>query len=416
MEAQPCPECGHELPVHERLSTWCDRCSWNLRPVDPEPPKGRLARAYAAAGVRLGARLVRELRDAESLKPRLTANLLAAYAIAVLVLAFWLALVIGGVALALSGNPVAIAAAVVMGGLAVLMRPRPVELPEEAEDVEPDRAPRLHALVSEVAGAIGAPAPRRLRVDHDYNAYWTLAGWRRERVLTLGLPLLTALDPAERVALVAHELGHGRNGDARRGLVVGTALHSLVGLLEALVPDHGESGWGPIGALVDGVLWLLTRPVVALLYLEYTLLMRDSQRAESLADELAARAAGTGAAAGLLEKLLLEPVWYGLVRTAAVRRESDGDLFEALREAVAGVPERERERRRRVARLEDMRLDISHPPTYARLDLLHARPPRSPSVALSAFESDRIDDELRELRPRLTATALDESAGALYSG
>lgn len=101
-----------------------------------------------------------------------------------------------------------------------------------------------------------------------------------------------------------------------------------------------------------------------------------------------------------------------MARGAAVRREA-GNVFKRLRTALEDVPERERERRRRVARLDDMRLDITHPPTAARIDLLLARPPRQPTVALDEPRSDRIDDELR---PQIAAAAVEASEGELYTG
>ena len=86
-------------------------------------------------------------------------------------------------------------------------------------------------------------------VDVDWNAAWTLAGWRRRRVLVLGLPMLAALGPQQRVALIAHELGHDRNGDVIRGLFVGSAVNGLRALSWLLHPSHG-SGFN------EGAEWL----------------------------------------------------------------------------------------------------------------------------------------------------------------
>ncbi|MDX6555661.1 MAG: hypothetical protein QOD86_1856 [Miltoncostaeaceae bacterium] len=413
---QPCPRCGQELPVDERLSTWCDACGWNLAPPDDTIRSGRLERAYRAAGNRLGRALVRELRETEALEPRTTPSLLAAYAIAVAIHLLVLSMAVGAVVLLVVGlpNPFAALGALLFGGLAFLMRPRFGEMPEGIVVTERD-APRLTALVREVADALGMPPPARVVIDHEFNGGWALVGLRREPVMLLGLPLLTALEPQERVALIGHEIGHGRNGDARRGLVIGTAVDALLTLRWMLEPDRGESGYGAAGSLADAAMWVLSRPVVGLLYLEYHLLMRESQRAEFLADDLGARVAGTPAALSIEEKLLLTPLWSAVVRGATVRRE-DVDLFARLREAFENVPERERERRRRVARLEDTRLDLTHPPSGARIELLEARPPRPEVITLSAYDSAAIDEELRPLRPALAATALDESAGLLYTG
>ncbi|MBP7588889.1 MAG: M48 family metallopeptidase [Thermoanaerobaculia bacterium] len=78
-------------------------------------------------------------------------------------------------------------------------------------------APALHDLVQEIAKAIGAPRPREIRVDLQANASaalrrgaWSL--FRRDLVLTVGLPLAAGLDSrqlAGRLSQVgALELGH----------------------------------------------------------------------------------------------------------------------------------------------------------------------------------------------------------------
>ena len=59
-------------------------------------------------------------------------------------------------------------------------------------------------------------------------------------MLRLGVPLLTILDGQEVVALVGHELAHQVNGDATRGLVVGTALETLRRWYYAFTPGPLE--------------------------------------------------------------------------------------------------------------------------------------------------------------------------------
>ena len=183
-----------------------------------------------------------------------------------------------------------------------------------------------------------------------------MLGWRRRRVLTLGLPLFSALEPQERVALIAHELAHGRNGDSSRGLLVGSSLGGLVELYGLVAPDSAEArGWelGGFDGVLNAVFWLLSRPVYLLLLLQLHLLARDSQRAEYLADALAARVAGTPAEISLHEKLLLDSTFRSVIQRGAYGgRATERDAFEELVAAFAAVPERERERRRRVARLE----------------------------------------------------------------
>jgi hypothetical protein len=55
-------------------------------------------------------------------------------------------------------------------------------------------------------GSTASRSPHKIVVDAAFNAYWTVVGVRRTRVLALGLPLLYALDHEQLVALVAHEV------------------------------------------------------------------------------------------------------------------------------------------------------------------------------------------------------------------
>jgi Zn-dependent protease with chaperone function len=293
------------------------------------------------------------------------------------------------------------------------MRPRLGSLPDE-ELVRRDEAPALYGLADEVADALGTPRVDAIAIDHTFNASWSIVGLRRRRLLTLGLPLLAALQPAERVAVIAHELAHGRNGDATRGLLVGSSIRGL-GQLYLLLSPHDEDG--VIAWVLTRMYWLLSRPVLALLLLQLHLALRDAQRAEYLADAMAAEVAGTDALIGTHEKLLLEPLLYAAVGTAARAAPAERlDAFDELSAAIANVPARERERRRRIARLEEARLDDTHPPTARRIELLERRPEHAGLVLAGEERATAIDQELRGRRRALQARLVDDFRDALYYG
>lgn len=360
------------------------------------------------------------LLASERLEPRLTPARLAAYAIAVLVYALTIGLFVGGIALAVFAAPnvFALIAAVVMVGAAFLMRPRLGKVPEE-NTVLRTESPALYRLVDEVAEALETPTVDLIVIDHDYNASWAVLGLRRQRVLTLGLPLLCALEPQERVALVAHELAHGRNGDSSRGLVVGTAVGGLAELYYLIAPESGDvpREWelGAFERIVNAFFYVLSRPVYGLLMLELHLLLRDAQRAEFLADALAARVAGTAAEISSHEKLFLDSTFRSVIQSAAHDR-GRSDPFAEFEARVASVPERERKRRRRVARLEGARLSSTHPPSAQRIQLLEGRPPIEPQVVLDATASGAIDLELNVRRDALQRTLIEEYRDSLYYG
>jgi Zn-dependent protease with chaperone function len=410
------------VPVLSGYPDWCDRCGWNLKaPTTLEPPAGRFTRLARALGRRSGERLARELLRAPELEPRWTPSRIAAYAIAIAVHLFTLALIAAGVAAIVVDFPnvLGILIGATLLGLGLVMRPRLDKLtPHQGHPVD---SPMLRALAADVAVALDRDPPDVILIDAEWNASWRVVGLRRRRVLTLGLPLLVALEPQERVALIAHELGHDRNGDARRGLIVGSAVLGLDRLADLLEPAPAwdsdflaEAELGPIGWLSAGIMWILSRPVDAVLWLEARLLLRDMQRAEYLADALAARVAGTKATAALLEWFLMWSVFDLVVQQAG--NDGAGDVLDRLRLSLELVPDRERERRRRAARLVDARLAATHPPTGMRVELIEGREAVAPRIVLNWAQSQRIDTELEPVAARVDHELLDAHRGRLYTG
>jgi heat shock protein HtpX len=112
------------------------------------------------------------------------------------------------------------------------------------------------------------------------------------------------------------------------------------------------------------------------------------------------------------EKLLLRSVY----ETVAIRtsREEGSDLFQQLRQAIDGVPQRERERRRRTARLERLQLTTTHPPTARRIELIEARPREPGRVFLDEERSAKIDRELAPAWLASGARIADDSRAAMY--
>ena len=209
--------------------------------------------------------------------------------------------------------------------------------------------------------------------------------------------------------MTAHELAHARNGDAGRGLVVGSAVGGLGALYAFLSPRGGvvSDEVGVVDSVVNGLFWVLRLPAHAVLSLELHLLLRDSRRAEYYADALAARVAGTDAVVSLHETLLLTPLVDGVTRRHAIAERDSASIFDEIARVVRVVPERERERRRRAARLEDARLDVTHPPTGLRIALLEERPPAAPRVVLAATDAAAVGLELEPFRQSLAAQLLE---------
>ena len=419
MSERACPECGATIPVTTGYADWCADCGWNLARAARALGRERQVRAARRApGRRSGERLARELRAADELRPRLTAAKALAYALAAGVHLFTLALAGLGLAAIVVEfpNPISIAIGLAMLCVAAFMRPRVPRMPEGTV-LEPTDTPTLHALAGDVASTLERPAPDAIVADTRWNASWALAGWRRRRVLVVGIPVLAALEPQERVAMIAHEVGHDRNGDVSRGVFIGSAVNGLDTLSDVLRPPRHPGGisLGLFESITGGLMWVLTRPIDAVLWLEARLLLRDMQRAEYLADAAAARVAGTAAAIALHERLLLYSTFQGAIQQAALADDAHGAL-DRVRAALRSVPERERERRRRVARLEQTRLEDTHPPTGMRIALLEDRAARPPAVRLDASASARIDAELEPLVTPTGRALVDRYRASLHYG
>ena len=428
-ETTACPECAEAVPHHPGFTPWCDACGWNLTPQQAASPRSRSEALYAGVGRRLGTQLLRDLTARDELAPRVTADSIAALCLALLVHLLTLACLVGGLALIVLTwlNPFLIVVGVALVGTSWVARPRLPRAPKDG--LERERHPTLYALADEVAAALGTPAPATIRLNSAFNASYVEVGWRRRPVMTLGMPLWAILEPQERVELVAHELAHGANGDPTRGLVVRSAVNSLLEMSALLSPQRIHSsgvvrseGAGiaalaaiPANLVLGTVSRLFRAAAIGLAHL----LMRDHQRAEFLADALAADVAGRDAALRGMEKVHLQERYDGLAKRCATvprqAREGQASLYDLLRSQVRALPERERERLRRVADLEESRLDATHPPTAHRLRLLRSRVDAPPRVVLDDRRSAVIDAELAPHEPALERIALDAYLDRLYA-
>lgn len=111
----------------------------------------------------------------------------------------------------------------ILGGLFVLFLVKPLlARPGRAAargslELSRDRQPHLFALVDRLCAVVGSPSPSRILVDAEPNAsasprHGLVSLFRRDLVLTIGLPLAGALDLRAFAGVLAHELGHFAQG------------------------------------------------------------------------------------------------------------------------------------------------------------------------------------------------------------
>ncbi|ADV66683.1 M48 family metallopeptidase [Deinococcus maricopensis] len=286
----------------------------------------------------------------------------------------------------------AIAATVLLGS-AWMTRPR---FNHPAGQVITDAThPETLRVIRDVAKLLGAPLPQTVLLTADYNAFVTRAGFPSRRVLGLGIPLLYALSPQERVALIAHELAHEVNGDPARSQLLARALHALTVTYAVLHPPTTAHP-GPLELLAALLMRALSLAPMGVLWALYSLLGEDRQRAEFRADLLAARASGTPEMLSLLNRLHVSELFdYALHKQKrAPERENAFEEFKHQLEhaspaTLEGIRIRIEEHR--------LRLDDSHPPTTDRVRVVAAHP----TAAQYLLPEDVAARMVQELQPHL---------------
>lgn len=393
--ATVCPECLAEVPVDPLYIPWCDVCGWN---VDPDPPK--VSDEERRRMDRLAAGLFEEVCAASSLQPKWGMARVVAFLLAAGIHALTLGVFLLGAWLIRWAwpSPIGVIVGLLIIGVAVHLRPRWGKRDRKTLTVGRDDCPALFGLLDQIADSVGSKRVALVQLDGRFNASFSWVGLRRERVVTLGVPVWAAATGQERVALLGHELAHDANKDVTHHVFVRTALWSLSEWHDILRPVPQRSSRG-IVALAEWflllVFWPLRMAIRGLFHLQKRLMYRDSQRAEYLADQLAAGAGSTEATISLLDKFVFAPGCARAVDSA--RRANDRvNTAEIVTQYLASVPERERERLRRQDRARGQRVDVTHPPTYARIDVLRARARVEAAVFLDREIERRITHELND--------------------
>ncbi|WP_341830002.1 M48 family metallopeptidase [Streptomyces liangshanensis] len=291
-------------------------------------------------------------------------------------------------------------------------------MPDDVPVLSRDEAPRLFALVDEVAAAVGTTGVHRVVVVPDANASVGTYGLRGRRVLRIGLGLWEILTPAQRVALLGHELGHYAHGDTRRSRVVGTALRTLAVLVNLLTPDPPD---GLLERVAVSTLLAPRAAALGLLTVLDHLTLRASQRAEYLADAAAGRVASTTAVVELMDRLLVSDTVGDKLRRESVLaqtriggirpRDAEDGLWERIAAQTGAVPAREYERLRRAGERRGHSADSTHPPTHLRRRHLAGAAPRPARVTCDESASLAIAAELAPARAAIARRVIRDCAG-----
>jgi Zn-dependent protease with chaperone function len=275
-------------------------------------------------------------------------------------------------------------------------------------------APKVFGVLDDICAQLNAPRIDGIHVLAEVNAYMAEYS-KTERILGIGAPLWLALEPAERVALLAHEIGHLINHDPARGRLSYAALGTLARWHDLSHPPMLIDGatnsrfYFEDRGLIDRVFGFLYGTAIAALSRGFeTLMFADSQRAEYLADLAAASVAGTAAKTELLRKLILSP----LAEDALTQTYFDGSkhiaVFDKMARAIADpIPEKANALNAE-AMMSLHRIDSTHPPTRYRLDVVAAAGHPAPALDAAQMDWAGMDQELSAFFQRMERALLSQ--------
>ncbi len=416
-----CPQCSALSTNDSRFVEWCHSCGWHADP-SPEPaPKGWLKRRTARRDDRAvrdvfkscaAAQNLRTLRDHSKTFAVVCAIVVHLATVAVLGLAVFVATT--SVLL-----PIKVVLVATLAGTAVLVRPRLGRAPK-GSPVTREQAPTLWACVEELCRTIGARPPDFILVDDSFNAGYGSVGLRRRRYLRIGYPLWNVLSSQERIGLLSHEMAHDVNHDLRRSVITYTALNSLTQWFRLFTPSTRpvrrrrqvsrtmtrSNAISQSISNLEMITPIVFAPIAAIVALAGNRLRRITERvgqhAEYLADDLAADVAGSESFKDLMVKLLVADACFRALQSAS--QQGLTNLWAAEAEFMNSVPSSEIDRRRRVAGSKLQRVDVSHPPTELRIQMIESRPRRSIRVPTLVQLIGGADHELEPWAERIQAS------------
>ncbi|MGD8188907.1 M48 family metallopeptidase [Brevibacillus ginsengisoli] len=398
-----CPHCHTEITVNKGYISWCEACNWNINPLNKQESAGVLQNLYSRMSRKLGEKLLHLMKQGYY-QSKLTPSLCLAYILsgcvhlvsfAILVTGSWLAVIGWGKFFFLLGSLVCFV-------IAWLTRPRFGKLHDPI--LSKKEFPTLYKVANDIASVLQSKPVTGITIGYEYNAAFESVGIRGHQYLNLGLPLFAVLNAEERVALIAHELGHGVNKDTSKGFFIGSALSTLTVWHDLLRPDsiieRSPSFIDVMMIPINLILLGLSRIIYGILYFLAHLLWQDSQRAEYMADYLATKVSGVKAKVSLLEKLHLAQ-YFNFVLQKMLMAKEHATLFQELRQQFDHMPQQEITRIQKIGRMVESRLDSTHPPTAYRIEFLEAQGNVSPAYEITDQDQELLEQELRKLEEQI---------------
>ncbi|MFG2045561.1 hypothetical protein [Dactylosporangium sp. NPDC048998] len=301
---------------------------------------------------------------------------------------------------------------------AVALWPRRPRVSRYATAVDAAAAPHLHRLTQRIAAAVGVAEPHLIHLDDGFHAQALIWGPLRRRHLVIGIPLLAALSPEQRVALLALHLARFRVTDPATEPLAG-GVDTTIDTLDAALSlgSHGiqrnirdtriiEATLGTPRAVApgtSGLVWvaeMLLIPVTAplrgllgALWLLYTITVRPATHAAGYAaDAVATTVAGTAATLDVLDIMISADAVTTRLGALARTRTSPAAWPAAAADFLADTERRHRLREAGARR--ETSAFSTQPPLGLRAMMLASRSPAPATQDLDDAASQGIDAEL----------------------
>ncbi len=231
--------------------------------------------------------------------------------------------------------------------------------------------PLVYTWVEKTAQAIGAPVPDQIELLGDANA--CVVFHKNYRVLRLGLPLLAVCNLTQATGVLAHELGHLRQGWARKALLACMEVDGWFRRVLAVTQeDLLEGNPNATGMIMALAMWLSGLVLGVFSRVAQFICWRMSRHMELDADRYEVTIAGTPAFTAVMD--VLGPAHLAVEE--ALERAAHGEApcpdnlsrYAARQVRVLGSGEK-----KQLARaMSSDAAGVPHPPYEARLNAARA--------------------------------------------
>ena len=414
-----CPQCHRTLSTLDDEFQWCDFCEWNLNPFNEDIDQRSPLKIYRRYERTLAQNLLRKVIQSSSQRHSFSSTKAIAYLNSSLIHSISLLLAIAAMGtFSYWPHASAILGTVLLGAVAVITRPRLSRWPKEV--LSRNQFPNLYGFVDRICEKMGASPFHGIVVDSHFNASYTEYGigpWKK-KLLTLGLPLIEAIENEELAAIVGHEIGHGQNGDLLRGIFVGHALSTLKNWHYIWMPTSLFEGNHSIVGIIMFPFNVARVLVASLFDLNYRflliLLRRQSQEAEYFADRAGAQIVGKDVFISGLQKTISVRATVDIIVQRAALNNSPTKIFEEIRKLRGGPGSNLFQNTFYKELRTGQSLDSTHPPTLFRIHYLKSVHVPYRNLELNSNIYFAVRKELESLHDKISQELIDAHLSEIY--